>query len=120
MNTSAREIADGYRAADSYAGAVSVWRQILGSAAVFCGAVSVGLATSSVGPILRAVAMLAFLSGFVGMVRLFVVGLRLDAELDPDPRTPEAVKWWFWLFTLRDVVTPRSRWRVPRRDEGVN
>lgn len=114
MDRSARDVADGYRSADNYPALVAAQRQLFGSALVGFLVVGVALAASSDAPALRLAFMVCFLSGLVGVIRLIVSGRRLNAEVGLDARTAGVETGWLWLFIMKDMVTPRSKWRLPK------
>lgn len=119
MSTEAREIADGCRSADSCPSLISGERHFLGSFTVNCGTVVIGVAASYDGPILRAAFMLSFLSGLLATVRVNSAYRRVYTDVGLEPRPPQAVRMWLLFYLHRDMATPRSRWRMPRRGDGV-
>lgn len=116
MGKSARDVADGYRSADNYAGLVAAQRQLFGSALVGFVVVGFALAASSDAPVLRLAFMVCVLSVLVGVIRVVGNGRRFNAEVGHDARTAGAEAGWLGFFIVKDMVTPRSKWRLPKND----
>lgn len=107
-------MADGYRSAGNYPGLVSAQRQLFGSALVGFVVIGVALAASSDAPAFRLAFMVCFFSCLVGVIRVIGNGRRFNAEVGLDARTAGAEAGWMSLFIMKDMVTPKSKWRLPK------